>query len=190
MTRARASIGVSLLVLSLLLTACEKKDKELVLDFAKEWGKLHGLYDENGNLTGKAMARGALVNSPNWMKPDVKGPDGEPDPAGNAAVDAGAVVKDIMDNDKLVEQAQLDLAKKPPDQKAAMDKYTQAVKARPGDWYYRNRRALLSMEMGNETAAGKDFRAAEDACGESKLCLNAYESDRKALLGGQAAPGQ
>ncbi|MDO8649629.1 MAG: hypothetical protein Q7R81_07695 [Candidatus Peregrinibacteria bacterium] len=190
MTRVRTSIGLSLLALSLLLTACEKKDKDLVVDFAKEWGKLHGLYDENGNLTGKAMARGAGQNLPNWLKPDVKGPDGETDPAGNAAVDAGAVVKDIMDNDKLVDQAQLDLAKKPPDQKAAMDKYTQAVKARPGDWYYRNRRALLHMEMGNETAAGKDFRAAEDACGESKLCLDAYESDRKAILSGRVVPPQ
>ena len=48
MTRVRALLAGSLLLLP-LRAACEPTDKDLLIFFAKEWGKEHGLYDDKGN---------------------------------------------------------------------------------------------------------------------------------------------
>ncbi len=178
MRRFSARIALPLFLACVLLTACAPKDKDLLIYFAKEWGKQHGLYDDKGELTGRAMARGAGQNLPNWLKPDVYGPDGEKDPAGNAAVDAGTVAKEIADNDKLIDDAHKELSKNPPDTKKAEDDFNKAVKARPGDWYYRNNRAFYYLDKGDANAAAKDLTAGFEACGDSQVCLAALYRNR------------
>ncbi len=77
------------------------------------------------------------------------------------------------------------MKKNPPDTDTAKKKMDEAVDARPQDWYYRNRRAMLSVETGDQTAARKDLQAGIDACGGNQVCLNALHRDRLGFYVGE-----
>ena len=176
-TRALIILG---LVLLPVLAACEPKDKDLVLSFAKEWGKEHGLFDEKGSPTKMAIARGI---APNWLKPDMKDENGNVDEAGNAAVDAGAVVKSMVDNDKIALEAMEAVRNR--NNYEALKKINFVVSARPKYWYYLNRRAVVYAAQGNDAKSSADFKAAEGLCNGSQRCLDAVHKDQGALLEGK-----
>ena len=183
MKRLQSATALVLVGLGMLLAGCEAQDKDLVIYFSKEWGKQHGLFNEDGSPTKTALARGLAKDLSNWLKPDIKDENGEVDEAGNAAVDAGVVVKGVVDNDKLADGAVLAIKKNPPDKETALKDINSALKARPNDWYYLNRRSLIYATLGQETNAGRGYNAAEDSCGGNQHCLDAVRRDRKQLFG-------
>lgn len=164
-----ARLAAALLPLALVLSACEKTDTDLVLDFVNSWLESRGAMakDENGNykptLKGVGVAMGFATTG---------------DDNADAAMQAGKVTKDIADNDKLVREGEAALNKNPPDETEAKKKLDTAVSNRPDDWYYRNHRAFLNIRTGNDSAAQADFKAGMAACNGNQVCLMAMHKDR------------
>jgi|CXWL01.1.fsa_nt_gi hypothetical protein len=162
----------SLLILSLVfLTGCEDKtDTDTVVDFIYSWMVDKGLmtYDPATDTYTPTIKMAGVATG--FM--------GSGDDRIDAAVQAGAVVQSIKDSDELVDQAQQDMEKTPPDTKAAISKVDQAIENRPDDWYYRETRALIHLQSGSTTSASTDFSASERLCASGSLCFRNLQQQR------------
>ena len=160
---------IALLPLTLLLSACEKTDTDLVMDFVNSW----------------LESRGAIYKAPDGSyKPTLKGIGVATgftttgDEQADAAVQSGKMVKDIAENDKLMRDGETEFNKNPPNVGEAKKKMDTAVSNRPDDWYYRNHRAFMNLRLGDDKAAQKDLKAGADGCGGNANCLAALHRDR------------
>lgn len=173
-TRLLALIGLAPLIMT--LAACEKTDTDLAMDFVNTWLESRGAMSKNKDGSYSPTLKGAAAAT-GW------GTTG--DDQADAAMQAGKVTKDIADNDKLVDQANEDLKKNPPDTKGAKEKLDKAVDNRPDDWYYRNRRAMYLVNAGDTAAARKDLQAGLEGCGGNQVCLAAVHKDRMGFYVGE-----
>ena len=155
----------------LFLTACEQSDIDIVLGFLQDWSVEKGITDEEGNPTTKAIKRGLAGD---WYSTG--------DPEVDAAIDAGIVVKNVRNNDKLSNEAKNQLAKNPPDRNAALGNLDEAIKNRPDDWYYRTQRSVLRTEIGDPKGAENDYQASSQGCGNNQYCRKRLWETRIQLL--------
>ncbi len=157
-----------------VLTACDKEDTDFVMDFANDWMIEKGMmYKDKKTGEVKPTIKAGLVAT-GWATSG--------DPKVDAALQAGYVIKGVKESDELVDKAQEDMAKKPPDSSKALEKLDKAVSNRPNDWYYKNSRGTTYLQMGNVTAAESDFKAGEDNCQGNSRCLLALYRDRTSQL--------
>ncbi len=153
------------LALLTLLAGCAR-DEDLVQDFLNTWMEERGMMEKDPETGEYKPTLGALGVATGWSSSG--------DDRIDAAVQAGKMVKDIKDTDKLVDEAVALLEERPPMKNQAMGKLNVAVSRRPDDWYYRNHRGALHAQGGDYTRAGADFKHAEAACQGNSHCLRAH----------------
>lgn len=158
----------------LLVSACEKTDTDLVMDFMNTWLESRGMVEKDPK-TGKYSPTVSAI-------PVALGATSTGDPQIDAAVQGGKMVKDIAATDKIIDDAKKDLEADPPKKKEAKDKLDVAVNSRPTDWYYRNNRGAYLLANGDVNGATKDFEAGVKACNNNYICLNALYDNREQLL--------
>ncbi len=129
-------LGTLLSIMMLTGAGCSSGDTDLVLDFLKEWGRSRGVLDDKGGPTAGAIWYAATGGSTG-------------DPQADAAIDAGLIVKSVKDTDKKLADADVALAKNPPDYTVAGTKINSAIQARPNDWVVRNHKAMYMLETGS-----------------------------------------
>ena len=135
------------------------ENTSILMDFAADWGVTKGIVDKdkegNARPTAGAVARaaGSVLGVP------VSTGDEEAD----AALDAGVVLKSIVEAERAASKGRQELAGGNPT--AALEHFNQAVLIRPHDWAYRQERAVALMEVGKTDLAYPDFKVAtEEAC--------------------------
>ena len=135
---------LTLFVLPLLGATCDPADKQLLIDFAKLWAQDKGYLKEDGSPDYAGVGFKAIF-----------GDKVERDEA-KAALDAGLVAKNIKDSEEAAGKGQA--AAKAGDLPAAENNLNNAVKIRPGDWSYRNQRAVIRTERsGTQAKSDPDF---------------------------------
>lgn len=140
MTRGhRVWLLIAALLMPLLLTACEDADTEFLLDIAVEFAQEKGLLNSDGSPNLATLGQYALFGTTG-------------DPGADAALEAGLVVKNLEDADRLAQEGA---------EEGDMDKIDAAINARPGDWSYREQRAALLMAQGDSQAAEQAMAEAD-----------------------------
>ncbi|HEY0827591.1 MAG TPA: hypothetical protein VGE40_05815 [Bacilli bacterium] len=135
--------GCFILLLSgtlLILPACTKQDFKDLADIAKMWAAAHDLMDDQGK--------------PNYVNIGARTTFGisTGDAEADAAIDAGAVVHNFQEAEKLSNEGK---------NRGDIKKVDAAIKLRPGEFTYRNQRGSMDFFEGNLTKAEKDFAEAE-----------------------------
>jgi hypothetical protein len=135
--RTRATI-LLLAVCILTLSGCGAKDWADLIDIGKLWLTAHGLADSQGNPDKVAIVKGTIL--------------GTGDPETDAVLEAGQVIKNYQEAEKLFDEGMNDAYTK-----KDFTKIDAAINLRPGEYRYHSQRGMANMKNGNYDAALKDF---------------------------------
>lgn len=126
----RVRLITALLLAAPLLSACNQEDIDFIVEVGKAWAQEKGLIDSEGNPD--YLNVGLLLANP------------ASDPQAAAALEAGLVVKNLEDADRMAQQgaAEGDLAK-----------IEVAIASRPSDWSYQEQKAALLLAQGDADGA-------------------------------------
>lgn len=136
-TRPYIWVFISIILLSLSITACDPGDRDFLIEMGKEWATEHKVMTEDGGI--------------NWVTAGEKvlfGTTG--DPEADAALDAGLVVHTLETADNLAQEGA---------ESGDMDKIQTAIGMRPGDWSYHEQKGALLLAQGDMDGADRAFGA-------------------------------
>jgi hypothetical protein len=130
---------VGLVLVTPMLSACTQEDIDWLFAIGEEWGRANGVIDDAGNINyGQAVMQ--LFGLPSG------------DPLVDAALDAGSVVANLEDAERLAREGV---------ETGDIAKVEAAIEARAKDWGFHEQKAALLMAKG-------DFAGAEGAFADSE----------------------
>ena len=141
----RALLPVIVLIGSMLLTACDEADWDLLLDWGGDWAASNHVWDGESLDMGNLVRLGAEQQVNAIFDP-------------NPALNAGEVARDIQKADDLAQQASLATQLGEPDE--AMTALNTAIQLRPNDYNYVQQRAAASLANGDTAGYERDLEKA------------------------------
>jgi hypothetical protein len=140
----RAALVVGLVLITPTLSACTQEDVDWLYDLAVDWGTANGVIDQAGNINyGRAVMQ--LFGLPSG------------DPLVDAALDAGSVVANLEDAERLAREGV---------ESGDIAKVEAAIEARAKDWGFHELKAALLMGQDDADGADEAFSDSEDLVGD------------------------
>jgi len=136
-SRRHIWVVISMALLSSFVTACESGDTDFLIEMGKEWATEHKVLNEDGSPNLVAISMRAFGVSTG-------------DPAADAALDAGIVVKKLETADDLAQAGA---------ESGNMSQIQSAIALRPGDWSYREQEGALLLAVGDKEGSDQAFAA-------------------------------
>ena len=136
----RSALIVGFVLITPVLSACTQEDIDWLFAIGEEWGRANGVIDDAGNINyGQAVMQ--LFGLPSG------------DPLVDAALDAGSVVANLEDAERLAREGV---------ETGDITKVEAAIEARTKDWGFHEQKAALLMAMGDSAGADRAFADSED----------------------------
>jgi hypothetical protein len=140
----RAALITGLVLVTPLLSACTQEDIDWLFEIGEEWGRANGVINAAGNINyGEAVMQ--LFGLPSG------------DPLVDAALDAGSVVANLEDAERLAREGV---------ESGDISKVESAIEARAKDWGFHEQKAALLMAQGDAAGADRAFADSEDLVGK------------------------
>ncbi len=140
----RTALIAGLVLITPILSACTQEDIDWLVAVGEEWGRANGVIDDAGNINyGQAVMQ--LFGLPSG------------DPLVDAALDAGSVVANLEDAERLAREGV---------ESGDIAKVEAAIEARAKDWGFHEQKAALLMAMGDSAGANRAFDDSEDLVGD------------------------
>lgn len=136
----QCTIAVLLIALLLTTSGCTRQDWLDLVDIGRAWAQANNILDANGKPTWSTIGRATLGVSTG-------------DPSVDAAIDAGQVVKNFNEAEKLSEAGL---------QEQDINKVDQAIALRPKDYSYHNQRAAMLFFQDDQGGAQAEFGTADN----------------------------
>jgi len=127
----RAALITGLVLVTPLLSACTQEDIDWLFEIGEEWGRAKAVMQLFGLPSG--------------------------DPLVDAALDAGSVVANLEDAERLAREGV---------ESGDISKVEAAIEARAKDWGFHEQKAALLMAQGDATGADRAFADSEDLVGK------------------------
>jgi hypothetical protein len=135
----RTALIVGLVLITPTLSACTQEDIDWLFEIGEEWGRANEVIDSAGNINyGKAVMQ--LFGLPSG------------DPLVDAALDAGSVVANLEDAERLAREGV---------ETGDIAKVEAAIAARAKDWGFHEQKAALLMAQGDSAGADRAFADSE-----------------------------
>ena len=167
-TRPHIWVFISIILLSLISTACDPEDRDFLIEMGKEWAIEHKVLTEEGGIDFVTAGQKVLFGTTG-------------DPEADAALDAGLVVHTLETADNLAQKGA---------EEGDMEKIQAAIGMRPGDWSYHEQKGALLLGQGDQAGAEQAFAASNALVLErvnnggdcSSYALNMLRHREQALL--------
>ncbi len=135
----RTALIAGLVLITPLLSACTQEDIDWLFAIGEEWGRANGVIDDAGNINfGQAVMQ--VFGLPSG------------DPLVDAALDAGSVVANLEDAERLAREGV---------ESGDIAKVEAAIEARTKDWGFLEQKAGLLMAKGDFAGADQAFADSE-----------------------------